>query len=266
MVKRRISSPKAAYSRDDEVVLLTDHTRGEYPNRLRRITALVELDGKETEMEFLTNNFEWAPSTVADLYRCRWQIEVFFKQIKQTLQLCDFLGHSANAVRWQVWTALLLYVLLRFQAFLSEWPHSFTSLFTMVRAVLWDRFQLPTSSWASMGQPVSDGACAHAQSRPTFPASALWDSNRLDPSNLAAPNQESHECDLIETALSIPSRQALKHPIMPYGTPLEHFLGGLRGSSNQPDSLPQRGTLTSTSPSPGSGRGASSSTRTLGPP
>ncbi len=95
-------------------------------------------------MEFLTNNFAWAPSTVADLYRCRWQIEVFFKQIKQTLQLCDFLGHSANAVRWQVWTALLLYVLLRFQAFLSEWPHSFTRLFTMIRSVLWDRFHLPS--------------------------------------------------------------------------------------------------------------------------
>ena len=118
-------------------------SRGEYPNRLRRVTALVELDGKEVEMEFLTNNFEWAPATIADLYRCRWQIEVFFKQIKQTLQLCDFLGHSANAVRWQVWTALLLYLLLRFQAFLHDWSHSFTRLFTLIRGVVWDRFHLP---------------------------------------------------------------------------------------------------------------------------
>jgi len=110
---------------------------------MRRVTARVELDGKMTVMEFLTNNLEWAPSTVADLYRCRWQIEVFFKQIKQTLQLCDFLGNTANAVRWQVWTALLLYVLLRFQAFLSEWPHSFTRLFAMIRGVLWDRLDLP---------------------------------------------------------------------------------------------------------------------------
>lgn len=93
-------------------------------------------------MEFLTNNFEWSPATVADLYRCRWRIEVFFKQIKQTLQLCDFMGHSANAVRWQVWTALLLYVLLRFQAFLHSWPHSFTRLFTLLRGVAWDRFEL----------------------------------------------------------------------------------------------------------------------------
>src|SRR5208283_5299585 len=52
------------------------------------------------EVIFLTNNLEWSPRSVADLYRCRWQIEVFFKQIKQTLQLADFLGHNANAVRW----------------------------------------------------------------------------------------------------------------------------------------------------------------------
>ena len=142
VVKKRLRRPAGKILRDDEVVLVTAQSRGEYPNRLRRVTALVELDGKEVEMEFLTNNFEWAPATIADLYRCRWQIEVFFKQIKQTLQLCDFLGHSANAVRWQVWTALLLYVLLRFQAFLHDWSHSFTRLFTLIRGVVWDRFHL----------------------------------------------------------------------------------------------------------------------------
>jgi IS4 transposase len=56
-------------------------------------------------MECLTNNLQLSPTSVADLYRCRWQIEVFLKQIKQSLQLCDLLGNSANAVRWQVWTA-----------------------------------------------------------------------------------------------------------------------------------------------------------------
>ena len=142
VVKKRLPRPAGKILRDDEVVLINPNSRGEYPHRLRRVTAEIELDGQTTVMEFLTNNFDWAPSTVADLYRCRWQIEVFFKQIKQTLQLCDFLGHSANAVRWQVWTALLLYVLLRFQAFLSAWPHSFTRLFTLIRGVVWDRFHL----------------------------------------------------------------------------------------------------------------------------
>lgn len=143
VVKKRLRRPQGCILRDDEVVLVNPLSRGEYPNRLRRVSAVVELNGQETVMEFLTNHFTWAPSTVADLYRCRWQIEVFFKQIKQTLQLCDFLGHSANAVRWQVWMALLLYVLLRFQAFLHGWPHSFTRLFTLIRGVVWDRFHLP---------------------------------------------------------------------------------------------------------------------------
>ena len=66
-------------------------------------------------MVFLTNNLEWSPGSLAQLYRCRWQIEAFFKQIKQTLQLADFLGNNANAVKWQQGMALLVYVLLRFQ-------------------------------------------------------------------------------------------------------------------------------------------------------
>jgi hypothetical protein len=67
---------------------------------------------------------------------------VFFKQIKQTLQLADFLGTSANAVRWQVWTALLVYLLLRYVAFLSDWSHSFSRLFTVIGSSLWKKWDL----------------------------------------------------------------------------------------------------------------------------
>jgi hypothetical protein len=128
--------------RDDLITLRGPKCRQLYPMPLRRVVALVEVDGKEVEMVFLTNNLEWSPSSVADLYRCRWSIEVFFKQIKQTLQLSDFLGYSANAVRWQVWTALLTYLLLRYLAFLSQWQHSFTRLFAIVRSVIWRKFDL----------------------------------------------------------------------------------------------------------------------------
>ncbi len=125
----------------DEVIILSD-ARKPAPELMRRVVALVEIDGAEREMTFLTNNLEWSPRSVADLYRCRWQIEVFFKQIKQTLQLADFLGHNANAVRWQVWTALLVYVLLRYLSYLSKWAHSFTRLFTILRAALWEKLDL----------------------------------------------------------------------------------------------------------------------------
>lgn len=137
VVKRRIKKPAGKLLRDDEIRLTGVRSRTDYPARLRRVVALVQVDGVEREMVFLTNNFAWAASTVAELYRCRWQIEVFFKQIKQTLQLADFLGNSANAVRWQIWTALLVYVLLRYQAFRSRWASSFVRLWTCVRAALW---------------------------------------------------------------------------------------------------------------------------------
>jgi hypothetical protein len=125
----------------DEVIVLSNENKPA-PELMRRVVALVEIDGEEREMTFLTNNLEWSPRSVADLYRCRWQIEVFFKQIKQTLQLADFLGHNANAVRWQVWTALLVYVLLRYLSYLSQWAHSFTRLFTILRAALWEKLDL----------------------------------------------------------------------------------------------------------------------------
>lgn len=128
--------------RDDIVHLKSPASRRLFPAWLRRIVAMVEVDGQWRQMEFLSDNLEWSAQTIVDLYRCRWEIEVFFKEIKQTLQLADFLGHNANAVRWQVWTALLTYVLLRFCAWLSKWGHSFTRLFTLLRSSLWLRLDL----------------------------------------------------------------------------------------------------------------------------
>jgi hypothetical protein len=128
--------------RDDLIRLKTPAARQDYPERMRRVVALVEVDGQAVEMVFLTNNLEWSAQSMVALYQCRWQIEVFFKQIKQTLQLADFLGTSANTVRWQVWTALLVYLLLRYVAFLSEWSHSFSRLFTILRASLWKKWDL----------------------------------------------------------------------------------------------------------------------------
>jgi DDE family transposase/uncharacterized protein DUF4372 len=126
----------------DDLIRLTGPARKAYPVELRRVVAWVEVDGEMREMTFLTNHLEWSAQTITDLYRCRWEIEVFFKQLKQTLQLADFLGNSANAVRWQVWTALLTYVLLRFCAWLSQWGHSFTRLFALLRSALWQKLEL----------------------------------------------------------------------------------------------------------------------------
>lgn len=128
--------------RDDLVRLKTKSSRRDYPELMRRIVARVEVNGRLEEMTFLTNNLVWSATSVCDLYRCRWSIEVFFKQLKQTLQLGDFLGHNANAVKLQVWIALLVYVLLRYLHFLHSWAHSFSRLFTVLRAGLWHRWDL----------------------------------------------------------------------------------------------------------------------------
>ncbi len=128
--------------RDVRVKLTIKKSAGYYPEELRLIEAIVEIDGEPTQMTFLTNNMIWAPSSICDLYKGRWGIEVFFKEIKQTLQLADFLGYNENAVRWQVWTALLAYVLLRFIAHLSRWKGTFARLFTTLRGVLWDRLDM----------------------------------------------------------------------------------------------------------------------------
>lgn len=142
VVRRLQTDPCGPILRDDLITLTNPPSHAVYPVELRRVVAQVEVDGALREMVFLTNNVTWSAQSVADLYRCRWDIEVFFKELKQTLQLADFLGHSANAVRWQVWTALLAYVLLRFCAWLSQWGHSFTRLFALLRSALWQKLEL----------------------------------------------------------------------------------------------------------------------------
>ena len=144
-VVRRLQQGRAGNILRDDLIRLTGPARKAYPVELRRVVALVEVDGELREMVFLTNNLTWSAQTICDLYRCRWSIEVFFKELKQTLQLADFLGHNANAVRWQVWTALLVYLLLRFWACLSHWGHSFTRLFALVRSALWQKL-----AWTSL--------------------------------------------------------------------------------------------------------------------
>lgn len=123
----------------DQIVVLQGKHKG---LRVRRVEARVEVDGEWRLMVFLTNNLAWSPCSVCALYRRRWDIEVFFKQVKQSLKLSGFLGHSANAVRWQVYAALLVYVLLRYMAHLSAWGHSFTRLFAVARSALWERLAL----------------------------------------------------------------------------------------------------------------------------
>lgn len=127
---------------DAKIKLVGPKSGKEYPENLRLIIADVIRDGKTVRMEFITDDFDLAASTITELYKARWDIELFFKQLKQTLKLSDFLGYSENAVQWQIWMALLTYVILRFIAYQSKWKGTFARLFTTIRGVLWGYFDL----------------------------------------------------------------------------------------------------------------------------
>lgn len=147
----------------DELVRPTGVTTAKaYSGLLRRVTALVVVDGVEREMTFITNNTEWSARTIAELYRARWAIESFFKELKQTLQLRDFVGTNEQAVKWQVWTGLLTHLLLRFLRHISDWKHSFSRCVGIVRTALWVKTDL-AAFLACYGT-------AHAPHRPVLSA------------------------------------------------------------------------------------------------
>jgi hypothetical protein len=141
-IVRRLKKSHKSIIRDSEIRLKGYRSSKDYPQTLRLIVANVVRDGKTVRMEFITDNFEFSAVTICELYKARWDIELFFKQLKQTLKLSDFLGYSENAVQWQIWTALLTYVVLRFIAYMSKWKGTFARLFTTVRGVLWSRFDM----------------------------------------------------------------------------------------------------------------------------
>lgn len=95
---------------DQSVVLTTDYSSKRYPEKLRRIRYYD--DQQQRALVFLTNNFTLPALTIADLYRCRWQVELFFKWIKQHLRIKAFYGTTENAVKTQIWIAISVYVLV----------------------------------------------------------------------------------------------------------------------------------------------------------
>ena len=97
--------------RCDQIIFLTDsETKRKYPETLRRIKYYD--DETETMYVFLTNNFTVSAKTIADLYKNRWKVELFFKWIKQHLKIKMFWGHSENAVKTQICIAISAYLIV----------------------------------------------------------------------------------------------------------------------------------------------------------
>ena len=115
----------------DEIIELDGPmTRDKYPKRLRRIAVYNE-DGYVVEL--LTNNFSWAASTIAQLYKSRWMIEIFFRNLKQNLHIKSFVGTSRNAVEIQIWTALITMLLMSYLRQTAKYDWHFSNLVSSLR-------------------------------------------------------------------------------------------------------------------------------------
>lgn len=126
---------------NDQYIQLTgQNSSRRYPSTLR----LVSYRDPETNKlyRFLTNNFKLAAATIAEIYRQRWQIEIFFRWIKQNLKIKTFLGTSRQAVMAQVWVAMIYYLLLSYIKFLNRCNHSITELTRRIKEALMHRFDL----------------------------------------------------------------------------------------------------------------------------
>jgi hypothetical protein len=110
------------------------------PNRLRRIGYRDEETGKH--YVFLTNNFKLCARTIADIYKARWQVELFFKWIKQNLKIKSFVGTSKNAVLTQIWIAMCVYLLIVFLRFQSKVTKSMQQIIRVLQLNLFEKRDL----------------------------------------------------------------------------------------------------------------------------
>ena len=147
VTERRTVPTRGNVTRDETIKLTSEHARKRCSSLLRQVTVW---DAEhERELVFLTNIFHLAASTIGAIYKDRWQIELFFKALKQNLKIKTFVGTSENAVNVQIWTALIAMLLLKFLWLKSTWAWSLSNLAAMLRFNLLSYRDL----WAWIDEP-----------------------------------------------------------------------------------------------------------------
>jgi len=136
------SLPPVGNILSDQIVQFTGRYSGVYRGPLRRITLRIE--GEVKPLILVTNIMDFAARTVGRLYKDRWQIEVFFKTLKQNLKIKTFVGTTENALRIQIWTALMAILLLKWLHHLSKARWSLSNLASMLRLNLFTYRDLQT--------------------------------------------------------------------------------------------------------------------------
>src|SRR4051812_44701357 len=142
---------------DQTIVLDGPRTSTLYPDRLRRVGYRDVETGKR--FVFLTNNFNLPALTIANIYKCRWQVELFFRWIKQHLRIKSFYGTSPNAVKTQVWIAICVYVLVAIIRKELKVEHSLHEILQILSVSLFEK--TPIIEALSLGKPGSDDMQSH---------------------------------------------------------------------------------------------------------
>jgi len=125
---------------DEEIEFTKKNTYCNYPKKLRRI-ALFDENNNRT-LEFITNNFTWTATTIAELYKQRWQIEIFFKELKSHLKIKSFIGTNQNAMFIQIWRALITLLLLKHLKDIADYPWALSNLIAFLRMNLFVKISL----------------------------------------------------------------------------------------------------------------------------
>ena len=122
---------------DQEILLFSKQSRAKYPKRMRRISFRDETQNRT--LVFLANNFVLPSETIAALYKARWEIEIFFKWIKQNLKVKSFYGTSPNAVKTQIWIAMIVYLVLAILKERYQLENSLSQLLHFLEVNLFER-------------------------------------------------------------------------------------------------------------------------------
>jgi hypothetical protein len=138
----------------DELISLTEEeTKENYPKSIRRLVIYDEKNDKIIEL--ITNNLTWTASTIAELYKQRWMVEIFFKELKQHLKIKSFIGTNENAMWIQIWTALITLLLLRYLKELAKYKWSLSNLIAFLRMNLFVKIFL--NEWLDNPfRPITD--------------------------------------------------------------------------------------------------------------
>ncbi len=125
----------------DEIIKLTGvQSKNKYPSKLRRVA--VWDDKNQQEIELITNQMSWTANTISELYKARWDIEIFFRDIKQLLHIKSFIGTSENAVMIQIWTALITILILKALKANAKYKWYLSNLVAFIRLNLFVKVDL----------------------------------------------------------------------------------------------------------------------------